>query len=95
MAGNVWIVANIIGFQQSSVPVVAEGPTILEFIINYYVTSVDVTGKIQGQVIVTADMSLPEAQILKALKTAVAAAVDPLIVPEQSFTFNDVLGCNI
>lgn len=90
MAGTSRILAHIISIGRSTgVP-----DTDAEFTIMYQCTG-PVSGVPLGQVIVQADITVAEAQIVNALQTAVANAVNPLITPPQSYTQSDVRGCNI
>jgi len=94
MAGNVRILGHITNVSQSS----GEADIMAEFIINYFVTGVNdngITGQTHGELVVLADVTTSEALLTKAIKTGLAALVDPLVLPPQSFTFADVQGCNI
>lgn len=94
MAGNVRIIAHITNIAHSS----GETDLVAEFLIDYFISGVGgagLTGPTFGQMVLTVDVTTNETQLVKAIQTAVAAYLDPLISPAQGFTFNDVHGCNI
>ena len=90
MASNK-ILGHVIGVSHST----ASADEICDFIIQWYVTGASVTGPISGFGVFTADASLNDAQISLALRTALAAYLDPLILPTQNFAANDVRGCSV
>jgi hypothetical protein len=65
-----------------------------EFIVNYRCTG-PVTGATMGEVVLTVDITTSEAVIKNTLSASLAAYLNPLVFPAQSYTASDVRGFNL
>jgi hypothetical protein len=90
MAGDSRIVATIWSLGGST----GMPDTNAEFIIQYRCTG-PVTGQTNGEVVLQANVTQNETQIKSDLSTALAAYLNTVIFPSQSYAANDVRGLNI
>lgn len=86
MAGNNRILAKINNFGISS----GQPDNVVDFVLFYYCSG-GLTGSISGETTVQADATQAESLLNIALKTALAAYVDPIVFPTQGYTVSDVV----
>ena len=90
MAGNSRIVAMAVSLGGSS----GMPDTNAEFIIQYRCTG-PVTGQTSGEVVLQANVTQNETQIKSDLSSALAAYLNPIVFPPQTYASADVRGLNI
>jgi hypothetical protein len=67
-----------------------------QFFVQYRVSgAMTLTGQTSGEVLLVADITQAENQINNQLRAALAAHVDPLVIPPQGYVQGDVRGINI
>jgi len=69
---------------------------IVDFVVAYHVASDSyVSGLLDGEIVLTADITQNETQISLALRTALAAYLNTKLVPNPGISANEVRGCNV
>lgn len=90
MAGNSRIVATVKAITTyTGIP-----DTNAQFLVQYHCTG-PVNGQVDGEALLEVDVTQTDAQIQLDLRAALAAHVDPLVDPPQSYSGTDVRGLSI
>lgn len=89
MSGTSKILASVIAITRSS----GTADTNSEFIVRYHCTGPVTFG--DGETVLEVDVTQSEAQITGDLSSALAAHLNPIVQPPQSYVSSDVRGLNI